>query len=74
MSAASSVKHCRMRFSFRALCFAQEFERMLNGFRLPASIAYEEVKEPTWFVNTDSRCLAHAAELYQFIYRNGGRA
>jgi hypothetical protein len=60
-----------MRFEFTGLHSATELQTMLRGRELKAEIDF---KGGAWFVVTDSRCLAHAAELYKFIYRNGGRA
>jgi len=65
-------KHHVMIFRFGGMRQAYNFQDAVIAHGVAASAAYNQ----GWFVKTDTRCLAHAAELTRFIYggdRKAGR-
>lgn len=60
-----------MSFQFGSMRDAYAFENALRELALEATAIYQN---GSWVVRTNTNALAHAAKLYQFIYRpKGGR-
>lgn len=65
------ASHCKMVYRFTGIKKASAFRALLLMLQVPAAVSYTAALG--WHVETDSRCLEHAARLAPFIYRIEGR-